>query len=263
MLNHNDYRDDVLELIKGISSEDSLLKFVEDLKEGLEDEDVILVQDTDHKAVKFHGILLHSKKDLTSFFEQQKTVPKKDYYKLINSLNNSTKKSEFKYIFESSTGEKGYIKIFDGRVLINNKIYEDKESILKDFDIGINFDYIKSICGNYEFENQGNTIICDGIACITEDYSYLEQDYRKRYPLEGYLNKGKIKWLHIDKNSFRIKTTTEGNILILRAFQNMRYTFYTRVYATDIGVIHSPYPVAILDNETLCFAYRVEAPKRG
>lgn len=261
MLDHNEYREEVLELVRKISGEDSLEQFVEELKEGLEDEDIELIQESSNKAVKFHGIHLNSKKELLSFFEEQKSIHIKNYYNLVLSLNNSTKKSEFKCNYEKLTGELDQIKIFDGIVVINNKIYKGKDSILKDFDIGYNFEYIKSLCATYEFENQGKTIICDGIACITEDYEYIDQAYRKKYPIEGYMANRKVKWTNVDKNCFKVKNTTNGNILILKSFQSMRYTFYSKVYPTDLGVIHSPYPVAILDNDTLCFDYRVELPK--
>lgn len=263
MLDYNEYREDVLGLVKNISNSESLDKFVEDLKEGLEDDDIEIVQEDGYKAVKFHGIQLNSKKELLSFFEEQESVHKKNYYNLVNALNSSSKKSEFKQNYEKITGTKNQIKIFDGNVLIDNKVYKNKEEILKDFDIGYDFDYIKNFCNYYEFENQGNTIVCDGIACISTDYNYFEQNYRKSYPIEGYLDNGKIRWISVDKNAFKTKVTTNGNILILRSFQSLKYTFYSKVYPTDLGVIHTPYPVAILDNEELCFDYRIEAPVKG
>lgn len=262
MLKWTDYVSDVQEVIQKISGEDSLQSVVDDLQEGLEDSEITLVSIGDIKAISYHGVILKSKADVWRFFSIQPKIRKKNYEDLLELLDVSQSKSDFANKFNEYVGSKDYIKVFRDKIIIENKIYNNKSDIVNDFKLIVDTEYIKEMCEHYEESLDGLSIVCDGISLITTSEDVLYRTARKRYPIEGYLNKAKnkIEWYSVSDVAFRVQHSTGGDIRVLKGFQDSSYTFFRKVSIFDIGVEKRIYPVAILEKDVYAFAFRKNAP---
>lgn len=263
MLDWKEYTDDIQELISEIHSKDDLQKFVDDLKEGLEDEDIQLVEIDSQPCVVYHKVPLESKEDVKRFFTIQKRIPQVHNSVIRVLVDDTEYMGEFADKLNNYLNEQDAVKVFRNVVVMNNKPYFNRTQIKDDFKEIYNLNIIKDMCNSYEITFGGCGIVCDGIALITTSKEFLKDMNRKQYPIEGYIESdGSLYWVNVKESAFTSQKVKNSDIHIklLKGFQDTSYSVYRMITVFDVGIVHKPYPVAILEDGTYAFYYKKRAP---
>lgn len=264
MLDWKEYIEDIQELISHIHSAGDLSEFVENLKDGLEDDDIILKDEEEGKVVYYHNVPLSSKEDIKRFFSIQRRISPVHNSMLVALLKDTSYRTEFAARVGYYLKDADAVHVFRNVIVINNKCYHTRAEIIEDFQEVFDMDTIQEMCNQYEIALDGCGIVCDGIALITTNKEYLKTSARKIYPIEGYITKrGKLEWYHVAESAYMTQAVKGSDLKIrmLKGFQDTSYTVYRAITVFDTGIVQKPYPIAILEDGSYAFYYKKRAPK--